>query len=80
MLKLDEYVEFFEIFKEASREISLDINTLNSKCDTIVKWLNENKLETINVLPIKNLPKISEKDEEDLQSLRTDFEKISEKK
>ena len=79
LLKLDEYVEFFEIFKEASREISLDINTLNSKCDTIVKWLNENKLETINVLPIKNLPKISKKDEEDLQSLRTDFEKISEK-
>ena len=79
LLKLDEYVEFFEIFKEASREISLDINTLNSKCDTIVKWLNENKLDTINVLPIKNLPKISKKDEEDLQSLRTDFEKISEK-
>ena len=79
LLKLDEYVEFFEIFKEASREISLDINTLNSKCDPIVKWLNENKLETINVLPIKNLPKISKKDEEDLQSLRTDFEKISEK-
>ena len=79
LLKLDEYVEFFEIFKEASREISLEINSYNSKCDTIVKWLNENKLETINVLPIKNLPKISKKDEEDLQSLRTDFEKISEK-
>ena len=79
LLKLDEYVEFFEIFKEASREISLEINSYNSKCDTIVKWLNENKLETINVLPIKNLPKISQKDEQDLQSLRSDFEKISEK-
>jgi len=79
LLKLTEYVEFFEIFKEASREISLEVNSLESKSDTIVKWLNENKLESIDILPILNLPKYSEKDEQDLQSLRGDFEKISEK-
>ena len=79
LLKLEEYVEFFEIFKEASREISFEVNSLNSKSDTIVKWLNENKLESVELLPIKNLPKYSQKDEEDLQSLRNDFEKISEK-
>ena len=78
LLKLEEYVEFFEIFKEASRDLTLEINGLNSKCDTIVKWLEENKLESINILPILNLPKSSEKDEEDLQRLRSDFEKISE--
>ena len=38
LLKLEEYVEFFEIFKEASRDLTLEINGLNSKCDTIVKW------------------------------------------
>ena len=79
LLKLEEYVEFFEIFKEASREVSFEVNSLNSKSDTIVKWLNENKLESVELLPIKNLPKYSQKDEEDLQSLRSDFEKISEK-
>ena len=79
LLKLEEYVEFFEIFKEASREVSFEVNSLNSRSDTIVKWLNENKLESIELLPIKNLPKYSQKDEEDLQSLRSDFEKISEK-
>jgi DNA repair exonuclease SbcCD ATPase subunit len=79
LLKLEEYVEFFEIFKEAAREISFEVNSLNSKSDTIVKWLNENKLESIDILPILNLPKYSEKDEQDLQSLRGDFEKISEK-
>ena len=79
LLKLEEYVEFFEIFKEASREIFFEVNSLNSKSDTIVKWLNENKLESIELLPIKNLPKYSQKDEQDLQSLRSDFEKISEK-
>ena len=31
LLKLDEYVEFFDIFKEASREISIEINSYNSK-------------------------------------------------
>ena len=79
LLKLTEYVEFFEIFKEASREISLEMNTLESKSDTIVKWLEENKLESIDILPILNLPKSSEKDEQELQQLRNDFEKISEK-
>ena len=79
LLKLEEYVEFFEIFKEAAREISFEVNSLNSKSDTIVKWLEENKLESIDILPILNLPKYSEKDEEDLQRLRSDFEKISEK-
>ena len=78
LLKLEEYVEFFDIFKDASREISFEVNSLNSKSDTIVKWLDENKLESTNILPIINLPKYSQKDEEDLQQLRSDFEKISE--
>ena len=78
LLKLTEYVEFFDIFKDASREITLEVNSLESKSDTIVKWLNENKLESMDILPILNLPKSSEKDEQDLQQLRRDFEKISE--
>ena len=79
LLKLTEYVDYFDIFKDAAREVTLDINSLNSKSDTIVKWLNENKLESIDILPIKDLPKISKKDEERLRRLRNDFEKISEK-
>jgi DNA repair exonuclease SbcCD ATPase subunit len=78
LLKLEEYVEFFEIFKEASREISFEVNALNSKSDTIVKWLEENKMESTNILPILNLPKPSETDEKTLRQLQGDFEKISE--
>ena len=78
LLKLTEYVEFFDIFKEAAREITLEVNSLESKSDTIVKWLNENKLESMDILPILNLPKFSESDEQELQQLRYDFEKISE--
>ena len=79
LLKLDEYVEFFEIFKEQARNIQVELNRLDSKSDTIVKWLEENKLESIDILPIKNLPNYSEKDEKTLRQLRNDFEKISEK-
>ena len=79
LLKLEEYVEFFEIFKDAAREISFEVNSLNSRSDTIVKWLEENKLESIDILPILDLPKPSENDETTLRQLRSDFEKISEK-
>ena len=79
LLKLDEYVEFFEIFKEQARNIQVELNRLDSKSDTIVKWLEENKLESIDILPIKNLPNYSEEDEKTLRQLRNDFEKISEK-
>ena len=79
LLKLEEYVEFFEIFKAAAREVLMDINSLNAKCSTIVKWLDENKLESIDILPIKILPRHSLEDGDKLQQLRNDFEKISEK-
>ena len=79
LLKLDEYVEFFEIFKAQARVVQLQINSLESKSDTIVKWLEENKLETTNILEIKNVPIYSSEDEKTLRRLRNDFEKISEK-
>ena len=79
LLKMEEYVEFFEIFKVAARDIQLEINKLNGRSDTIVKWLEKNKLESIDILEIKNLPKYSAEDEEELQQLRNDFEKISDK-
>ena len=78
LLKLEEYVDFFDIFKEASRQVSIELNTLNSRSDVIIKWLEENKLESIDILPILDLPKPSESDETTLRQLRSDFEKISE--
>ena len=79
LLKLDDYVAFFETFKEAVRITTQDVIRLNAKTDTIVKWLTDNKLETMTLLEKVNLPKISEKDEQELRSLQVRLENIHEK-
>ena len=79
LLKLDEYVSYFETFKEAVRVISSDITTSNAKIATIEKWLEDNFLEDTSLLEKMDLPKFSEKDEESLRSLQLEFENISEK-
>tara|TARA_B100000579_G_scaffold401317_1_gene383710 strand:- start:3463 stop:5277 length:1815 start_codon:yes stop_codon:yes gene_type:complete len=79
LLKLDDYVSYFETFKEGVRVATQEVTVLNAKTDTIVKWLNDNKLESIDVLSKVNLPKIEEEDEKRLRQLQIDFENISEK-
>ena len=80
MLKLDDYVSYFETFKEAVRVSSQSVTSLNAKTDTIVKWLTDNKLESIELLEKVDLPKIEEKDEKRLRQLQLEIENISEKK
>ena len=79
LLKLDEYVSFFETFKEAVRVASSDITTSNAKIATIEKWLEDNFLEDTRLLDKMDLPFQSEEDEKTLSSLQIEFENISEK-
>ena len=76
---IDEYTKYYEVFRNVAKDINLKITDLSARCSTIEKWLDDNKLETTNILPELNLPKISEEDETQLRSLRLDFENISEK-
>ena len=76
---VEEYGKYYEVFREVSKEINTKLTALSAKSDTILKWLEDNKLESTNILPELNLPKISEEDEKELRSLRLDFENISEK-
>ena len=76
---VEEYGKYYEVFREVSKQINTKLTTLSAKSDTILKWLEDNKLESTNILPELNLPKISEEDEKELRSLRLDFENISEK-
>ena len=79
LVGVEEYGKYYEVFREVSKEINTKLTTLSAKSDTILKWLEDNKLESTNILPELNLPKISEEDEKELRSLRLDFENISEK-
>ena len=79
LLHLDEYVILFEVFKEASRESSNKVIELTSEINTIEKWLNTNKLESTNILPMLNLEINTEEEEKEFRSLSIELENISEK-
>ena len=79
LLNLDDYVEYYDVFRELSRQMGQDISKLDGKEKTIVKWLNDNKLEDTTIVPMKKLPEYSEIDEKELRSLSIDFENIAEK-
>ena len=79
LLHLDEYVILFEVFKEASRESSNKVIELTSEISTIEKWLNTNKLESTNILPMLNLEINTEEEEKEFRSLSIELENISEK-
>ena len=78
LLQLDDYVKYFEVFKELSRTLGGDVSRIQGKIDTIIKWLNDNKLEDTSLLPKLELPFYSEEDEDSLRSLQVEFENISE--
>ena len=79
LLNLEDYVEYYDVFRELSRQLGQDISKLDGKQKTIVKWLNDNKLEDTSILPMKKLPEYSEIDEKALRDLSVDFENIAEK-
>ena len=79
LLKLDDYVAYFDTFKEAVRVASSEVTMETAKIATIEKWLTDNILEDSSILDKMILPKMSEKDEESLRSLQYEFENISEK-
>ena len=78
LLKLDDYVAYFEVFKEAVRNASSDITSSNAKIATIEKWLSDNILEDTNILSKMDLPFESEDNQKLLRSYMRDLENISE--
>jgi DNA repair exonuclease SbcCD ATPase subunit len=79
LLRLEEYVQLFEVFKEASRESSNKMIEVSSEITTIEKWLSNNKLGATNILPLLNLEIDTEEDEKTFRSLSVELKNISEK-
>ena len=79
LLHLEKYVELFDVFKAASKEVSSTSNTIAGKLATVEKWLKENKLSDTSILPLLDLEIDTSKDEKTLRSLTIEIENISEK-
>ena len=79
LLHLENYVELFDVFREEARIISLEINGIQSKIDTIEKWLVDNKLSDTNILPMLKLEISTDDEEKEFRHLTKEIENISEK-
>lgn len=78
LLHLEKYVELFEVFKAASREVSNTSSTIAGKLATVEKWLETNKLTDTSILPMLDLEIDTSKYEEGLRYWMTEKENISE--
>ncbi len=78
LLHLEEYVNLFEVFKEASRESSSKIVEVTSEIATIERWLSSNKLEGSDILPMLNLEINTDEEEKEFRSLSIEIQNISE--
>ena len=79
LLHLEKYVELFEVFKAASREVSSTSSTIAGKLATVEKWLQDNKLSDTSILPMLDLQIDTSEDEKASSSLMVEIENISEK-
>ena len=79
LLHLEKYVELFEVFKGASREVSSTSATIAGKLATVEKWLETNKLSDTLILPMMDLEINTSDDEKALSSLTAEIANISEK-
>ena len=78
LLQLDNYVKYFEVFKDLARSSGADATRLQGKIDTIVKWLSDNKMDDTSLLSKIDLPFQSEENEKTLRSYMIEYENISE--
>jgi DNA repair exonuclease SbcCD ATPase subunit len=79
LLHLEEYVELFELFKNVSKDLSLEVSGIRSKIATVEKWLSDNKLRDTNILPMLEFQNDTEELENQFRSLTKEIENISEK-
>jgi len=79
LLNLEEYVQLFEIFKEAARLSANKKAGVDSQIATIEKWLENNKLKDTTILPMLDIQIDTEKEEKELRHLTVELENISEK-
>ncbi len=79
LLHLEKYVNLFEVFKSAHKEISVESNIATASLSTVNKWLQNNFLSDTNILPMLDLENDMSEDNKLSSSLMTQILNISEK-
>jgi DNA repair exonuclease SbcCD ATPase subunit len=79
LLHLENYVELFEVFKNAAKLATTENTRALSQIETIEKWLSDNKLTDATILPLLKLEINTEEEEKELRFLTKEIENISEK-
>ena len=77
LLHLEKYVDLFDVFKEAHRTSVISSNSASTTLTTILKWLENNKLEDTNILPMIDLQLDTSEDEKLSSSLTAQIVNIS---
>lgn len=79
LLHLEGYVELFDVFKEESRKLTLEISGAQAAVDTVQKWLSDNKLSDSTILPMLDLRINTEEEEKEFRHLTKEIENILER-
>ena len=79
LLHLEGYVELFDVFKEESRKLTVEISGAQAAVDTVEKWLSDNKLSDSTILPMLDLRINTEEEEKEFRHLTKEIENILEK-
>jgi DNA repair exonuclease SbcCD ATPase subunit len=77
LLGLEQYVELFEVFKTASKDVEQEFSKLEGKIVTIERWLGSNKLFDTTPKEIQPLPTISQSEQEEMNRLAIELNNIS---
>lgn len=78
LLGLEEYVTYFEIFKDALKNVNLDQSKLEGSIQTIASWLDNNKIdENAQPYPIQELPEVPEYLKNEEKELILSLDKIN---
>ena len=56
LFDLSEYTKLFEVFKEAAKHLGLEVNTLESRIDTINKWVKNNSTLDLVKYDLEEIP------------------------
>jgi DNA repair exonuclease SbcCD ATPase subunit len=70
LLNLDNYIKYFDTFKVAHKEVQDQLNGIKGEINNIEHWLNLHKITSSTKQSIKELPKVSTEEIEELSSLQ----------